>query len=113
MSTWSRTHVMPLPSAANLREHTMERARRVAGQRQIGYLLVAANSPPTLPVTVTITRIAPRALDDDNLAYSAKALRDGIADALGVNDRDPRVSWAYAQERGKPAAIRITIEARS
>ena len=46
---------------------------------------------------VTITRIAPRALDDDNLAASAKHVRDGIADAMGLDDRDPRVRWRYAQ----------------
>lgn len=110
--TWSITHPMPLPSAANLRMHPMQRARRVAAQRQIGYLLVSANSPPSLPARITLTRIAPRLLDDDNLAYAFKAVRDGVADALGVNDRDPRVSWSYSQERGA-AAIRITIEVRT
>lgn len=26
--------------------------------------------------------------------------RDGVADALGVDDRDPRVEWVYGQRRG-------------
>lgn len=67
-----------------------------------------------LPVDVTITRIAPRKLDDDNLAASAKSVRDGIADALGCKDNDPRVSWAYTQERGAPKAyaVRITVAQR-
>jgi hypothetical protein len=43
-----------------------------------------------------------RALDDDNLAAGFKSVRDGIADALGIDDRDPRVTWAYAQQRGEP-----------
>jgi hypothetical protein len=67
-----------------------------------------------LPVDVTIVRVAPRRLDDDNLAASAKSLRDGIADALGCKDNDPRVSWAYAQAKGAPKeyAVRITVAQR-
>jgi len=101
---------MPLPSAANLRLHPMQRARRVSAQRQIGYLLVAANAPPALPACVTLTRIAPRALDvHDNLPMAVKSIVDGIADAFGVKDNDPRITWRYANERGRPA-IRIDIE---
>lgn len=67
-------------------------------------------------VTVTITRIAPRELDDDNLRSSAKACRDGITDALGLkSDRDKRLTWAYSQERGKPKeyAVRIVVMGRA
>ena len=73
-----------------------------------------ACSVPPFAVVVTITRVAPRALDDDNLARSAKAVRDQVAELLGVDDRDPRVTWRYAQERGAPNAYAcsIAIEAR-
>jgi hypothetical protein len=67
-------------------------------------------------VVVTITRIAPRELDDDNLRTSAKAVRDGIADALGLkSDRDKRLTWNYSQEKGKPGeyAVRITVMGRA
>lgn len=115
--TWSRTHAMPLPavSAGNSREHHMARARRVSAQRQIGYLLVAANSGrPALPVVVTLTRIAKRALDaHDNLPIAFKAVVDGIADAYDIHDNDPRISWRYANEKGSTPAIRIEIEARA
>jgi hypothetical protein len=63
-------------------------------------------------VVVTITRIAPRALDDDNLRAGAKSVRDGITDALGLSDdRDPRLRWEYGQEKGKPNeyAVRIVV----
>lgn len=66
-------------------------------------------------LSVTITRIAPRELDDDNLRISAKSLRDGITDALGLkNDRDARLCWLYGQEKGKPNeyAVRITVMER-
>lgn len=103
---------MLLRSAANESRHHFTRSSRAHKLRQLGFLLVSANSPPLLPVDVTLTRIAPRELDDDNLAYAFKAVRDGVADALGLkNDRDPRVSWSYSQERGK-AAVRITLEPR-
>ena len=49
---------------------------------------------------ITLTRIAPRTLDDDNLAAGFKATRDRVADWLGVDDGDKRLTWRYAQERG-------------
>lgn len=60
-------------------------------------------------LVVTFTRIAPRALDDDNLAFAFKSWRDGVADGLNINDRDPRVTWRYAQERGRPHEYAMTI----
>lgn len=111
--TWSQTYPLKLPSGANLREHWATRARRASKHRHLAFLLVAANRPlPALPVTITLTRVAPRALDSDNLAYAFKATRDGIADAYGLDDRDPRITWCYSQEHGA-AAIRIDIEVRS
>jgi hypothetical protein len=59
---------------------------------------------------VRIVRIAPRALDDDNLAACLKAIRDGVAKAIGVNDRDPRVRYVADQWRGKPRESLIQIE---
>ena len=66
----------------------------------------------TLPVQVTITRIAKSAgLDPhDGLPASAKPVVDAVAEALGVDDRDPRVRWAYAQRRGKGYGCEIRIE---
>lgn len=96
-------------SCANLREHWAKRANRARSHR----LAAIAVPMHPLPCVVTLTRIAPRELDDDNLRSGFKALRDGIADRLGVNDNDPRVRWEYGQERGAPKqyAARVTIEA--
>lgn len=98
---------MHLPSVANLREHWAKRARRAKQHRMAA--LAVPRAP--LPCTVRLTRVAPRALDDDNLRSAFKALRDGIADRLGVKDNDPRVEWQYAQDtgRGKPYAVCIEI----
>lgn len=65
---------------------------------------------------VTITRIAPRFLDTDNLASSAKAVRDEVASCLGVSDGPHGlVRWEYSQEsEGKlyGCEIKITWEVR-
>ena len=34
--------------------------------------------------------------------------RDGVADAMGIDDRDPRVQWVTDQERG-PACLRVEV----
>jgi hypothetical protein len=64
-------------------------------------------------VIVTLTRLAPRMLDDDNAIAGMKAVRDAVADCLVVLDNDPRVEWRYAQERAKGYAVRISIEERT
>lgn len=63
------------------------------------------------PVTVKLTRLAPRKLDEgDNLNASFKSIRDAIAKWLGVNDGDTsRVVWTYAQERSKTYGVRFEL----
>lgn len=38
---------------------------------------------------------------------------DGVADALGVNDRDPRIDWRVAQEKGRPREHAVRVEVRA
>lgn len=65
---------------------------------------------PALPCTVTLTRIAPsNGLDSDNLLSSMKGCRDQVAAWLGVDDRDPRVTWAYDQRRGKSKQYAVEV----
>jgi len=60
---------------------------------------------------ITLTRIAPRRLDPgDNLNSSMKAVRDGIADALGIDDGDARLTWKYAQRKGNPKEYAVEVE---
>lgn len=97
-----------IESVANKREHWSVRSRRSKAHR-LAALAVPAHS---LPCVVTLVRVAPRGLDGDNLQSGFKALRDGIADRLGVKDNDPRVEWRYDQVRGraKEYAARVNIE---
>lgn len=105
-----------LVSGMNVREHWAVRKKRAEAHRGITKLrLRTAVSQLTPPVIVTITRIAPRALDSDNLQASAKHVRDGIADAFELDDRSPLLAWNYAQERGAPKyyGVRIRLEAHT
>ncbi len=65
-------------------------------------------------VVVELTRIAPGELDpDENLPMSFKAIKDEIADWLGLRtDRDKRVRWAYRQERSAAGVYKIRIAIR-
>lgn len=87
-----------IESVANLREHWGKKAAR-AKKHRAAAIIVPKHE---LPCLVTLIRVAPRALDSDNLASSFKNLRDGIADRLGVQDNDPRIRWRYEQVKGKP-----------
>ena len=96
-----------VPSVANIRQHWGDRAKYTRNHRALGKLSVKGF--PNLPCTVTLTRIAPRKLDGDNLQAAFKAFRDGVADGLGIkSDADPRVTWVYKQETGD-VAVRVTI----
>jgi hypothetical protein len=99
-------------SEMNGRGHWASKARRAKLHRQAAWLCLAAKVRPPLPCIVTLTRIAPRALDGDNLQASLKACRDGVADWLKVDDRDHRVSWCYQQHRGAPNqyAVEVAVE---
>jgi hypothetical protein len=96
-------------SASNAREHRMARHRRVAKERgDVALYLVAKHFPPP-PLQVLLVRIAPSSgLDDDNLRGALKAVRDEVAKHIGVDDRDPRVTWAYDQRRGE-YGVEVTI----
>lgn len=105
-----------LVSELNVREHWGARSRRAKAQRDLVTLVlrrtVTAQMMLVAPLVVTITRIAPRRLDDDNATGSAKHVRDAVAALLGVDDRDDRVRWRVEQASG-PFGIRIAIGAAS
>lgn len=37
-------------------------------------------------------------------------LDNGVADWIGVDDRDPRVRYEYGQDRGKPRHYGVRVE---
>ena len=100
-------------SEPNMRGHWAKRAARAKAQRRKAQALAAPRAAAVgLPVAVTLTRIAPsNGLDDDNLRGALKAVRDGVADAFGLDDRDGRIRWQYGQAHGKDYGVRIDMEA--
>jgi hypothetical protein len=96
---------LKIESVANKREHWAVRAKRSKAHRKAA--IIIPKFP--LPCQVVLVRIAPRELDTDNLQSGFKALRDGIADRLGVKDNDPRVEWIYEQKRGAPREYKVDV----
>ena len=105
-----------LVSTLNVQEHWAKRAKRTKLHRQAGrlgmlpFLGLVMRPSASHPMRVTLTRVAPRRLDSDNLSASCKALRDGIADALRVDDGSPWVQWCYGQREGKPKEYAVTVD---
>jgi len=100
-----------LRGSLNARLHWRARAKICKAERATAALLCGARmSRPAFPCVVTLTRIGPRQLDDDNVATAFKAVRDGVADWLRVDDGDTsKVTWRYAQERGA-YGVRVEVE---
>jgi len=111
-STLTVSLPLQLVSEPNAREYWRLRARRARMQRATVTAFMRCQHLPVLPVVVTLTRTAPRAFDSDNLAAAFKAVRDGVADAYMLNDRDPRLTWRYSQRREEAYGIEISITPR-
>ena len=102
-----------IESVANLREHWSKRSQRAKTQRAMVELYLRQHGAPKAASVVTLTRIAPRPLDTDNLSGGFKACRDGVADWLGVDDSvKAGIEWRYAQRKGNPHqyAVEVKIE---
>lgn len=117
----------------NLREHWGATHRRSAQQRRdVAWAWRAASvrdkwPAAFLPCTVTLTRIARRAIDGhDNLRAAFKHVVDQIAVEIGLplkalapgqatpvaEDGDERVTWTYGAQRIGTDAVEITVEPR-
>ncbi len=118
-------------SESNVREPWFKAHRRHKTQRTIVRLALSRNSIEwAFPLEITLTRIAPRFLDvEENLPMAFKWIKDEIGACIfpervvhyrnkggtivrntGHADSDARVTWCYAQEKGKIPSVRIEIE---
>lgn len=98
-------------NSLNSREHWGTKAKRVARERRLAYMATPAGL--RIPIKVTLTRLAPRDMDDDGLSASFKAIRDGIADKVGVNDGSKDIQFRYRQKRAKCYGIEMEFECES
>lgn len=106
-----------LVSLTNEHRHWRVRQKRAGIQRDMIPLVLRSRfgaTPPAPPLLITLTRIAPRRLDSDNVVGACKTARDAVADYLGLDDGDPRLTWQYADVRGPRFvhALRVRIEPR-
>lgn len=110
-----------IKSLGAMRRRTFALRRKVKGQRNAAARMLLAKSTPSLRrqllaaerIVVTLTRIGPGTLDDDNLAAGFKATRDGISDGLKLKDHDGRLRWFYEQVADGPKrySARVRLEA--
>lgn len=100
-----------LVSEANMREHwAIKNKRKKAQQRAVELTWLAQRIRVAPPVVVHLTRVGVRRLDTDNLAGSAKGVRDQIAKLIGVDDGDERkVRWEYSQRKGLPKEYGLEV----
>ena len=105
---------MKIVSVANLRMHWAVKAKLAKDQRTRTRMSLNAAAQSSgaemLPVTVVLTRVAPRRLDGDNLQSGFKAVRDGVADWLGVDDGNGLIDWQYVQRSGRAGEYAVEIE---
>ncbi len=112
---WSFSVSVPtvVRSEANSREHWGKKLRRKHDQWDA--LSIAFRSSPqalhlvNFPVVVTWTHIGRRMDAHENLGMAFKGLTDRLAQMLGIDDGDPRVTWRYEQRAGKPG-VELRIE---
>ena len=96
--------------------HFWAKAKRAKAQRELALTHALAHGAHRgrwiLPATITLTRVAPRRLDIDNAWSSVKHLIDGIAQALGKDDGDPRLTWVVEQRKGAPReyCVHVRVE---
>jgi hypothetical protein len=101
-------------NTANCRWHWAKKAKIAKQQRQEAFMAARAHGVRMAPpgqFDVCLVRVGKRRMDSDGLAISFKAIRDGIAAAMGIDDGDPRIEWQYGQEIGKAYMVKITIGA--
>lgn len=99
-------------SENNMREHHMARHRRRQMQRGTVHLVLPMHIRawrPVGPFAITLVRIAGRKLDGDNLQGAMKAVRDQVADELGIDDGDEAHEWLYEQRKPRPREIGLQV----
>lgn len=112
---------LPIPSkmlSPNARTHRWDRARVTKAHRQRSKVLtlqaIGLDPTPTFSgYTLAFFWPDKRRRDDDNAQASCKAYRDGIADALGVDDHTLKLAAlpTFEIDRANPR-VEITLTAQ-
>lgn len=107
-----RFHIpIRLQSLANMsHQHWRKLARLSRKQKKATARCIHGKEIPPPPLTIIITRIGPRRLDDDNLASACKYIRDQIATTVGVDDGSPLYTWVYRQRNEGRGQYGVDVE---
>ncbi len=99
----------------NSRLHWARKSRIARQERSTATVALFRKPRPTLPIVVTLTRCSTGWPDSDQAVTSMKHVRDGVADWLGIDDGDDRITWNVERRRVKRAetGTEIRIEARA
>lgn len=120
-TTNHKTVIFNLPirvrNLLNERVHWRTRARYNKQIREPA-MLFAQNILSDVPkpkgcrYVVTLTRHSRTAkkMDCDGLQAAMKPVRDGIADALGIDDGSERIEWKYGEKKTGEYAVEVMIE---
>lgn len=108
-------HGLKLVPEVNAREHWSARQKRAKRQHLIigiiGSAALRRGSSLAPPYLVTITRVSPGTLDDDNNVGACKHVRDAVAKLLDVDDGDnSAVRFVCEQRRGKRGEYGVDVE---
>jgi hypothetical protein len=103
-----------LISKANAREHRRVRDQRIIKERDAtNVALKYQTGRPDVVLMhdqgarVTLSRpYHETPLDDDNIRAAFKAVRDAIAEFLGVDDGEDRLHWIYQQTKAARTGVR-------
>jgi hypothetical protein len=122
---WQASLPLKTGTRSNESRHWSLRAKEAKQHRRAGWALMCASvifhelrgqlgsqahDDHDFSVVVELTRVGPRLLDSDNLPSSMKAVRDGIADALGVDDGPfGPIEWRYEQRQSKAYLVEVSV----
>ena len=112
-----RMNGLRLASQSNAREHWTTTYKKKKTLHHIAAMGMHGLHPIEYlgsELRVTLTRIGPRQLDDDNLQGAFKFVRDAIAQCIWggrMGQRDDLAEWVYDQKRGK-YGIEVRFESR-
>ena len=104
-------------SEANSSEHWSKKSRRHRIQKKTIWAALHQKRPQIeIPIEFTLTRVAPRSIDFDNLVSSFKWIADACAEYVhpglqaGRADSDKNITFKYAQEKSTPKTYAVRIE---
>lgn len=109
---------LPFPATIlwpNGRGHWAEKARAVKTARQAAWAAALAAGAKSLPlghafdIAVTVHPKTRNAIDRDNCVAALKSYLDGIADALGVDDRTFNTPSIAFGEPVKGGLLKLTL----